>query len=62
MMDTGIVHLRRYFFLIIFQAYLRTTQFDTLRTFETFENFVKSRPGDLYFLSYLILIADPIFT
>lgn len=45
----GMIYLRRYFSLIIFQAYLRSTHFDTLRSFETFENFVKYRPGALCF-------------
>lgn len=43
----GMTYLRRYFSLIIFQAYLRSTQPDTVRSFETFENFIKSRPGGL---------------
>ncbi|KAG9015211.1 hypothetical protein FRB94_004330 [Tulasnella sp. JGI-2019a] len=37
-------NLRRYFDLIIFQAYLQATVPDTVRTVETFEHYVKSRP------------------
>lgn len=40
----GLHHLRQYFELIIFQAYLNVTQPDTWRDLETFENFVKARP------------------
>lgn len=40
----GMSNLRRYFLLIIFQAYLRSAQPDTLRTYDTFETFVKNRP------------------
>ncbi len=41
----GTSNLRRYFLLIIFQAYLRTVQPDTARSYDTFEAFVKDRPG-----------------
>ena len=41
----GLHHLRQYFELIIFQAYLNVTPPDTWRDLETFENFVKERPG-----------------
>ena len=41
----GMSNLRRYFLLIIFQAYLRSAQPDTRRTYDTFETFVKNRPG-----------------
>ncbi|KAF8340378.1 inositol hexakisphosphate-domain-containing protein [Cantharellus anzutake] len=40
----GMSNLRRYFLLIIFQAYLRSVQPDTLRSYDTFETFVKNRP------------------
>ncbi|OBZ72108.1 Paladin [Grifola frondosa] len=40
----GLQNLRRYFELIIFQAYLQSTEPDTMQTFETFESFVKNRP------------------
>ncbi|KAF8322469.1 hypothetical protein DL93DRAFT_2123864 [Clavulina sp. PMI_390] len=40
----GMTYLRRYFFLIIFQAYLRSAQPDTMRSFESFESYVKARP------------------
>jgi hypothetical protein len=40
-------HLRRYFELIVFQAYLHSTEPDTLQSFENenVETFVKNRPG-----------------
>jgi hypothetical protein len=41
----GLQHLRQYFELMIFQAYLNVTPADTWRDLETFEHFVKSRPG-----------------
>lgn len=41
----GLHHLRQYFELIIFQAYLSVTEPDTWRDLETFEHFVKTRPG-----------------
>ena len=37
-------NLRRYFELIIFQAYLQSIEPDTMRSFETIESFVKGRP------------------
>ncbi|TBU33470.1 inositol hexakisphosphate-domain-containing protein [Dichomitus squalens] len=37
-------NLRRYFELIIFQAYLQSTEPDTMETHESFESFVKDRP------------------
>ena len=40
----GLQNLRRYFELIIFQAYLQATPPDTLRTVETFESYVEKRP------------------
>ncbi|KAF9510295.1 hypothetical protein BS47DRAFT_1373349 [Hydnum rufescens UP504] len=40
----GLNNLRRYFSLIIFQAYLRSTQPDTIRSYETFDAFLKNRP------------------
>lgn len=42
----GLQHLQQYFELIIFQAYLNITPADTWRDLETFENFVKARPGE----------------
>jgi hypothetical protein len=36
----GLRNLRRYFTLIVFQAYLQSTEPDTMRSFETFETFV----------------------
>ena len=41
----GLQNLRRYFELIIFQAYLQSTEPDTIETHESFESFVKNRPG-----------------
>ncbi|KAI0649419.1 inositol hexakisphosphate-domain-containing protein [Trametes meyenii] len=40
----GLQNLRRYFELIIFQAYLQSTEPDTMQTHESFESFVKERP------------------
>ncbi|KAI0925517.1 hypothetical protein AcV5_008233 [Taiwanofungus camphoratus] len=40
----GIQNLRRYFSLIIFQAYLQSIEPDTMQSFETFESFVENRP------------------
>ncbi|KZT29832.1 hypothetical protein NEOLEDRAFT_1174835 [Neolentinus lepideus HHB14362 ss-1] len=40
----GLHNLRRYFELIIFQAYLQSTEPDTMQSHETFESFVASRP------------------
>ncbi|KAF6759011.1 hypothetical protein DFP72DRAFT_844779 [Ephemerocybe angulata] len=41
---TGMHDLRRYFELIVFQAYLQSTEPDTMRSFPTVDNFVKERP------------------
>ncbi len=43
----GLQNLRRYFELIVFQAYLQSTEPDTLQTYQTFEAFVKSLPGKI---------------
>ena len=43
--DVGLQNLRRYFRLIVFQAYLQSTQPDTMKSFETFEAYVRDRPG-----------------
>ncbi|KAF5341719.1 hypothetical protein D9611_001925 [Ephemerocybe angulata] len=40
----GMQNLRRYFELIVFQAYLQSTEPDTMQSFPTVENFVKERP------------------
>ena len=40
----GLQNLRRYFELIIFQAYLQSAEPDTMQTHESLESFVKSRP------------------
>ncbi|KAI0067260.1 hypothetical protein BV25DRAFT_1819577 [Artomyces pyxidatus] len=40
----GLQNLRRYFELIVFQAYLQSTEPDTLQTFDTFESFVNNLP------------------
>ncbi|KAI0360175.1 hypothetical protein OH77DRAFT_1394828 [Trametes cingulata] len=40
----GLQNLRRYFELIIFQAYLQSTEPDTMETHASFESFVKERP------------------
>ena len=41
----GIYHLRRYYHLIIFQAYLDERPVDEERPY-SFESFVRHRPGD----------------
>lgn len=41
----GLQNLRRYFQLIIFQAYLQSTEPDTIQSLESFETFVQDRPG-----------------
>ncbi|KAJ7767113.1 inositol hexakisphosphate-domain-containing protein [Mycena metata] len=40
----GLQNLHRYFALIVFQAYLQSTEPDTRQSFETIETFVKSQP------------------
>ncbi|KAG2141169.1 inositol hexakisphosphate-domain-containing protein [Suillus bovinus] len=40
----GMHNLRRYFELILFQAYLRSTEPDTMKSFETFKSFIENRP------------------
>ncbi|KAI0783947.1 inositol hexakisphosphate-domain-containing protein [Irpex lacteus] len=40
----GLANLRRYFELIIFQAYLQSIEPDTMQSFPTIESYVKERP------------------
>ncbi|KAH7913592.1 inositol hexakisphosphate-domain-containing protein [Hygrophoropsis aurantiaca] len=40
----GLQNLRRYFELIVFQAYLQSTEPDTIQSHETFETFISNRP------------------
>ncbi|EGO24423.1 hypothetical protein SERLADRAFT_438035 [Serpula lacrymans var. lacrymans S7.9] len=40
----GLQNLRRYFGLIVFQAYLHSTEPDTIESVESFESFVRNRP------------------
>ncbi|KAI6042555.1 inositol hexakisphosphate-domain-containing protein [Pisolithus marmoratus] len=40
----GLNNLRRYFELIAFQAYLQSTKPDTIKSIETFEQFIQGRP------------------
>ncbi|KAG8748240.1 hypothetical protein FRC10_007629 [Ceratobasidium sp. 414] len=42
--QVGLHNLRRYFELIVFQHYLTESDPDTIRSFESFEHFVRSRP------------------
>ncbi|KAG9102429.1 hypothetical protein FS749_000019 [Ceratobasidium sp. UAMH 11750] len=42
--QVGLHNLRRYFELIVFQHYLMESDPDTIRSFESFEHFVRSRP------------------
>ena len=60
----GIQNLRRYFELVIFQAYLDATPPDTLRNMETFEAFVKHRPGQCPSLALMVTFTTmyyPVF-
>ncbi|KAG1795306.1 inositol hexakisphosphate-domain-containing protein [Suillus plorans] len=50
----GIHNLQRYFELILFQAYLRSTEPDTMQSFETFKSFIENRPGKEIILKELI--------
>jgi hypothetical protein len=54
----GLYHLRQYFELIIFQAYLSATAPDTWRDLETFEHFVGSRPGKEFCASKSLLLTS----
>ncbi|KIJ13397.1 hypothetical protein PAXINDRAFT_170473 [Paxillus involutus ATCC 200175] len=40
----GLQNLRRYFELIVFQAYLQSVEGDTIKSVETFEKFIENRP------------------
>jgi hypothetical protein len=53
-------HLRRYFELIVFQAYLHSTEPDTLQSFENenVETFVKNRPGKSWLSLFLVCLRD----
>ncbi|KAF9648669.1 hypothetical protein BDM02DRAFT_3269263 [Thelephora ganbajun] len=42
--NKALQNLRRYFELIVFQAYLRSIEPDTMQSYESFESFVKKRP------------------
>ena len=53
----GLQNLRRYFELIIFQAYLQSAEPDTMETHESFESFVKNRPGAFVCAMLLELLA-----
>ena len=44
LLDAGLQNLRRYFELVVFQAYLQSTIPDTMQSFESIETFVKARP------------------
>lgn len=44
----GIHHLRRYFGLVLYQAYLEELQLDTFEHLETFDTFVEKRPGSSF--------------
>ena len=50
-------NLRRYFELIIFQAYLQSTDPDTVDNHDSFESFVKERPGT-YSVLWCIICVD----
>jgi hypothetical protein len=45
--NMGLSNLRRYFQLILFQAYLQSVEPDTAESLESFETFVQNRPGTL---------------
>lgn len=42
--QTGCQALRRYFYLIVFQAYLQAVKPDTIHAMQTFDNFVRKQP------------------
>lgn len=44
LLDTGLQNLRRYFELVVFQAYLQSTIPDTMQSFQSIEAFVKAHP------------------
>jgi hypothetical protein len=46
--DIGLHNLRRYFRLIVFQAYLQSTEPDTMQSFQRFDKYVQDRPGTNY--------------
>jgi hypothetical protein len=48
----ALANLRRYFELIVFQAYLQSMEPNTMEDFETFETFVKDRPGMVSFVAF----------
>ena len=50
--------MRRYFELIIFQAYLQSIKPDTLQSFESVETFVKDRPGNRALACRMFVITD----
>ena len=52
----GLQNLQRYFELIVFQAFLQSTEPDTLQTYQTFEVFVNNLPGEEQVLYPGILI------
>lgn len=43
----GLQNLRRYFELIVFQAYLQSIEPDTRESLESIQTFVKNRPGKI---------------
>ena len=47
----GLQNLRRYFELIVFQAFLQSTEPDNLQTYQTFEAFVNNLPGKVQVLN-----------
>jgi len=53
-------YLRRYFELIVFQAYLHSTEPDTLQSYENenIETFVKNRPGTQHCLIHLCPLTN----
>ena len=55
-------NLRRYFELIIFQAYLQSAEPDTIQTHESLESFVKSRPVIKTFEKELLTVTEDLTT
>lgn len=55
---SGLHNLRRYFELVVFQAYLQSMEADTLQSVETFQKFIENRPGRAtgHHLSYHVFI------
>ncbi|KAF8556228.1 hypothetical protein OG21DRAFT_1409537 [Imleria badia] len=56
----GLHNLRRYFELIVFQAYLQSMEADTLQSVETFEKFIENRPAVIKTFEKELIAGGPI--